>query len=73
MDSSIGRIAAGARYVARPVSDKERKNERDFVLPEEGEEGDVVLEPKPRRDLGGLTISRERLEDEAGHNIDVRG
>ena len=40
---------------------------------EEDMEHEVVLEPRPRQDRGELTVSRERLADEAGQNIDIQG
>ena len=75
MDSSIHRIAPRERVTARRGSDRRRRPEREFELPSEGEdmEHEVVLEPRPRQDRGDLTVSRERLADEAGQNIDIQG
>ena len=74
MDSSIHRIVPRARLAARRASNRHRRPEREFLLPsEEGEEGEVVLEPQPRRERGEFTVSRARLADEAGQNLDIRG
>ncbi|MEE2939463.1 MAG: hypothetical protein VX460_03660 [Planctomycetota bacterium] len=75
MDSSIHRVVPRARIAARRASDQRRQPEREFLLPseEEGGEGEVVLEPRPRQDRGDLTVSRTRLSDEAGQNIDIQG
>ena len=75
MDSSIHRIVPRARIAARRDSDRRRRPEREFELPPEGEdmEHEVVLEPRPRQDRGDLTVSRARLADEAGQNIDIQG
>lgn len=75
MDSSIHRIVPRSRISARRSSDRRRRPERDFVLPSEfeGGEDEVVLEPRPRVERGDLTVSRARLSDEAGQNIDIRG
>ena len=75
MDSSIHRIVPRARIDLERASDRRRRPEREFVLPSEEEdgEGEVVLEPQPRRGHGDLTVSRARLSDEAGQNIDIKG
>lgn len=76
MDPSIKGIAAGARYAPRPIADRERRGGREFVLPDAEEEeptDEVVLEPQPRRQRSDLVVSRERLADEAGQHIDLKG
>lgn len=75
MDPSIRSIVPRPRYATQRASDRKRESEREFVLPtpEESEEDEVVLEPQPRRERGELAVSRERLEDEAGQNIDIQG
>ncbi len=75
MDSPIqGPLQVGGyatHYLSRPSKDKDSEAQKPFSL-EDGE-ADVVLEPQPRRADGDVSVSRERLEDEAGQIIDLRG
>lgn len=79
MDSN--RIGAAARrrgYIPRPVRDlREDDAGARFSLDAEedgDEEPSVVIEPMPRRrSSGDLPVSQERLADEAGQHLDIRG
>ena len=64
-----------ARIALERASDRRRRQGSEFALPseEEGGEDQIVLEPRPRQDPGDLTVSRVRLFDEAGQNIDIKG
>lgn len=76
MDSSIHRIVPRARIALERASDRRRRQRSEFALPSEEKEGgedQIVLEPRPRQDPGDLTVSRVRLFDEAGQNIDIKG
>ena len=72
----------------RRLKDRSPNREKTFMLPRNGEEDDEssdeagvdkkqgnddvdLLSPQPRRER--LTVSRTRLEDEAGQRIDLRG
>ena len=75
MDSPIrGPVRAGAyapHYLPRPSREKGGTEDKTFSLEEA--ESDVVLEPQPRRSHRELAVSHDRLEDEAGQIIDLRG
>lgn len=83
MDSRIDRIVTPDTFSLSRLG--ERPKERRFVLPrrrdgsadgspsEPSEEPTHVLEPRPRPDEAPVTVSRERLEDEAGQRIDLQG
>lgn len=83
MDSRINAKRPTGPTLQRKLGERSPHRERNFVLPrrpDDAEEDDSatpdaddpnVLSPQPRRD--GLTVSRERLEDEAGQRIDLRG
>lgn len=71
MDSPIRGVGYPPHYLPRPSKDKGDDGQKPFSL--EDREDDVVLEPQPRRTSGEIAVSRERLEDEAGRIIDLRG
>lgn len=72
----------GTRFSAvplRPTRSDERhdadeaESEADAGTGDATEGAEVILEPQPPRQREGLVVSRELLEDEAGHHIDLRG
>ena len=81
MDTRIGDTQGPSPVPPRPTREREANRERRFVLPNqdpceesaEPDEDHVILEPQPRQVESDKPVSRARLEDEAGHRIDVRG
>ena len=84
METRIGSSQPASAAPPVRANDRDAHRERRFVLPrvgdEDGEpEGDAreedghVLAPEPRRGTSAKPVSRARLDDEAGHRIDVRG
>lgn len=74
----IAAAARGAGYIPRPVRrPRDEESGAEFSLGDESDaetEPSVVLEPLPRRSPSGdLPVSQERLADEAGQHLDVRG
>ncbi len=81
MDSRINFQRPVGPVLQRKLGDRSPKREQTFVLPRnESAEGDDpedesedagLLSPQPRREAP--TVSRVRLEDEAGQRLDLRG
>ena len=83
MDANIPRIAGAPAVNRGQLTD--RRRERRFVLPrregdaeesekrEPSEEPPKVLEPQPRPQDPHVAVSRVRLDDEAGQQIDIQG